>query len=404
MQERHKDLDDLIEAGSPPARSHAALGIVLLALPFLALFVYDFAGRLGIEHDLPRLPWEEPAIGHSEAWGDLIRLAGLPRYTELFPSEEERAKQIETNADGFRDPHPADAPADITVIGASFCAAGTRYEDTLPAQLAALTGRTARSYAWPGGGPGQSLEWALPREHLWEHHAAGTGGEPGIVVWGIVQRSLRGLSFHSFMERVDGHGELRERSAKVRLKHFVKDSLRWHTAAEEMLKKTSPARGLATDVAPYVPPIAIDPGWTSTVTLTRWAEQPALFFGPAVASVFDPLEARSPGTVVDAMKRAKLALEKRNQRLIVVLIPDKYQVARPHCDPRLDGDRELADPPVTTALAAQLAEREIEAIDLLPVFAEIEQASPGTLYRGEDTHWSDAAIRVAAQEVAKRLE
>lgn len=395
IEERHKDLDDLIETGSPAGRGPALSMLGLVALPFLLLWVYDFGTRSWTERPIPRLPWQEPAVGHSDAWGDLIRIAGLPRFAELFDSEEERAKSVEKNSRGFRDPKPLDTPCQITVAGASFCAAGTDYDRSLAGQLEKITGRTTRSLAWPGAGPIQSIEWALSQKE--------TTAQGDTVVWGIVQRSLQANSFVPLAKRLSEQGDLRSVSKGSWIKSLAKKSLRWHNAFEEHLKITSPARDLAKSVAPSIPPIAIDPGWTSPVSLVRWRGEPALFYTPAVASVFQSFESRGGQVLVNTIDRARLAFEKRGQRLLVVLIPDKYQVARGNCEPSLDEGRDAPETPVTEAFRAALEAKGIEVMDLLPQFRAGEAAGEGYLYRRDDTHWADVAIRMAAEAIAQRL-
>lgn len=396
--EHDGDLEELVRTGSPRNRLRV-VGMLAVVLPYFALLACEVLGRHDQEPPLPPLPWQEPTVSHSSAWGDLLRLAGLPRYTALFPSESERAKEVETNAQGFRDPRPIEVPADITFIGASFFAAGTTYADTLPAQLGAVTGRTTRSFAWPGQGPVHSVEWALSRPELW---AKSSHPEP-IVVWEVIQRSLHGWAFASLTERISTDGRFTALSHTARARNIVKASLRWHTALDGSLRATSPARRLTDELASYVPPLSIDPGWSSNVLLTRWADRPALFFGEAVASVFTPLENRDSRTILETIRRAQVAFAKRGHRLVVVLIPDKYQVARVHCSPSLDLGRAPLSLPVTTAFAAQLQGAGIENIDLFPVFSEVEQSAPGSLYRRDDTHWSDEGIQLAAREIAKRL-
>lgn len=107
--------------------------------------------------------------------------------------------------------------------------------------------------------------------------------------------------------------------------------------------------------------------------------------------------------VVRVLRELSESVEQVGARLIVMMIPDEYQVS-PDVAAMAAGaqGRPLSDYDLLLpqrALAAALAGEGIEAVDLLPAF----RATRGPLYVPRDTHWNRAGHALASDALAAIL-
>lgn len=126
-----------------------------------------------------------------------------------------------------------------------------------------------------------------------------------------------------------------------------------------------------------------------------------LFYRPDVEYLIQPL----PGNnAVEAIQAFHAGLSERGIHLLVVPVPGK-----PSSYPEMLTGRALAygDPVSANTLQTiqMLREAGIEVLDLFPVLRGlVPEGSPGDpTYLAQDTHWSPAGMRRAAEATAKRL-
>lgn len=102
--------------------------------------------------------------------------------------------------------------------------------------------------------------------------------------------------------------------------------------------------------------------------------------------------------------RLHRSVRARGARLLLVLVPDEFQVSDQvlaRVVERYDVDPDLLDLTLPQRRLKQLCEAEgFPCLDLLPVL----RAAPERVYRVRDTHWSLAGNRRAARAIAEALE
>ncbi|MDY0150333.1 MAG: hypothetical protein RBT03_09655 [Kiritimatiellia bacterium] len=129
---------------------------------------------------------------------------------------------------------------------------------------------------------------------------------------------------------------------------------------------------------------------------------PMLFYGEnlRVLPLLTP-EADAP-PIVQTVASVAEGLRDRGITLVVLLVPEKEQIharALP-----LEQQQALArGPELLAAITAGLTSNGIPTVNLLPVF-EAATARGQRLYWRDDTHWNDAGIRLAAEELWREVE
>lgn len=386
---------------------------VLLA-PYLALLLLEWGQRLAYEPDVAlTFPWQERVAPYAplldvvdpEGWGDLIRLARLPHVSELFANGPPRAVHVTSDAEGFLNRPSLEGGSKLTdyevvVAGASFEVAGSDLDATFPAQLGRALGRRTYNAAEPGRGPVHSVLRLLESSTL--------GTRPGqVLVWGIIQRSLKESLFRDIHRHIGPDGERLPASLKVQLRQSLRAWLGFHQDVEAFLQQTSVARRGAGNVAGFLPSTALDLGVSSPVRVSFLEgdrTRPMLFLVEEIAATRQGFEARGGESVQEAIERVARACRARGVRLVVVLVPDKYEIFRSRARMELNLTTDSADHPGRRApaeLADRLQAKGVEALDLYPTLSDAKSGE--LLYRPDDTHWSDAGIRRAAEATAEYL-
>lgn len=129
---------------------------------------------------------------------------------------------------------------------------------------------------------------------------------------------------------------------------------------------------------------------------------PMLFYGEnlRVLPLLTP-EADAP-PIVRTVAAVAEGLRDRGITLVVLLVPEKEQIharALP-----LEQQQALArGPELLAAITAGLTSNGVPVMNLLPVF-EAATAQGQRLYWRDDTHWNDAGIRLAAEELWREVE
>jgi hypothetical protein len=328
-------------------------------------------------------------------------MASIPHYDKAVPGTD-RAKHVTVDRFGFREVHDVGQPFDEWVVGASYFAAGTTNEQTISGQLERFTGRPVRNLAWPGGGPARTVQVIV------ENGFSNFGSKPRTLIWGIAQRAASVSHFNLLHSRLDASGALREPNLRVRAREVARRYLHWpQRVLQPFLNETSDLRHEARRFARFVPPTAVDAGWTSRVKLADYRGRSMVFLDDSIKSAFRSYEARGGDVVVETVSRVKKWLEQQGVDLLVVLVPDKYEIFRADLVPDLKPPgTEPLEQPITETFASELARQGVRVVDLRPVLlAEQDRRGASELmtYRADDTHWSDHGIRIAAEAIAASL-
>ena len=133
-----------------------------------------------------------------------------------------------------------------------------------------------------------------------------------------------------------------------------------------------------------------------------------LFYKPGVQFATERLgihqDQSTPTDAVTAIVALRDGLSARGVQLIVMPAPNKESIYPNKLTHRAPASGTLVSRD-TKALMSGLKAAQVEVIDLFAVFAEAKTASSPSppLYLTQDSHWSPAGVKLAAQTVARRL-
>lgn len=365
----------------PPRREPLRPGRLLPALVVCAGLL-DAAGRLVPLEKLAFRTWEAatvaPAPGGpfqpgrrfsvAKAFGDL---ASLGNRLDLA---ERRPEVLTTDAWGLRNSAETlgSGPAEALLFGDSFIGgAGVSDEETLAAQLHALTGRTVRDAS------GRLLtNPALLREMTRRY-----GLERGWIVFGGVgPRPLPVFPLHEWRVGKDLPGP---EPGPSRLEGLMVSRLaivlsRLHRAAVS-------AAGV-----PGSPDVAVRrlPGGEELLFLRKHEEIPA----------------RTTPEALETWRLLRERLEKQGLRAAFVLVPCKAIVYGPLTSPPAPDARALEAQLRTEAAALRQAGFVVvDATDALVAAASEGLPRGERVFWRDDTHWNPRGIRIVARELAVAL-
>lgn len=422
--EDRQRLPHKVEVADSAHPSILVLTIMLVLLPYLALWVWEIAARAidPPERLLPR-PWavyQSPYPPFSEFhWtGDLTRIARLPYYDRALESGPfpKRFSHRITDEWGYVNPPSGHVPRPVhegheyIVTGSSYMAEGSTIEYTLPEQLEKITGKPVYNAAWPGGSPVQGAVRLLTDPEFYQ-------GRDQIVIFGVIQRYLYSWAFNDIRNYIDESGKVIKRYEVPQPSLTFYDYLEWRKQIENYLETTSVVRQWVVWPARFLPPMALDYGYDSPVRIS-WLQNgepaPILFYPDDIRSTYHSFEDRGGEEIVQGIQRIARRCRESNLRLIMIFVPDKYEIYRQHLQPKLypvrgpfpGGSPQHPERRAPQVLTERLHALGIEAIDLYdPLYAaQFHNGSDQLLFWVDDTHWSDAGIRVAAQTVADYLQ
>jgi len=406
------------ESTDPPTLRTA---IIIMLLPFIILWGWEFGGRLisPPERTLAR-PWHRwhspyPPLTEFHWTGDLTRMARLPYYDRLLEKGlyPKRYSHRMVDERGFVNPPgqltngPIGWEHDYVLTGSSYMAEGSTMDKTLAAQIEQKTNTPLYNASWPGGSPTQGIIRLLTDDELFQ-------GDVEILFFGMIQRLMYSWSFRPVHEVIDENGNvIKEYEFSQPDPSFI-DYMEWRKTIENYLERTSQVRIWAAWAARFLPPMMFDLGYDSPVYISYLKKNnaPILFYPGDVASTYHSYEDRNGDVIVEAIRRIHENCEKLGVRLIILFVPDKYEVYRKHVDPKLYPKRfysngEKPKHPERRAPAVvheKLTKLGIESIDFYPALYKAQFNNlDRLLYWVDDTHWSDHGIEVAANKVVDYL-
>ena len=372
----------------------------------LLLLVGDWAVRFGV------FRWQDvwwpprgPAVGAAGS-APAVASRTLPAQTgagltKMLPFAGMAARYAEFHPETLqpRDPWgyfnastPEEGYCPIVMVGDSFMVSlGTQ---TVAQALAAVGAVRVYNHAWPGSGPFLELRRFIASDRF--------DPPPRVVVWNLTARELGASLFLRQAVTAWFAGALTISSGHDR----DRSRILWDHLTPATLRRAWPN----TSLTAYFSRKA----WRQ-LKLRAFREWPAevlgaddprfgpmLFYGEnlRVLPLLSP-ETDAPA-VVRTVAQVARGLRERGMELVVLLVPEKEQV---HADALPAAHRQALarGPDLLAAIAAGLAAEGVPVINLLPVFQEAT-ASGQRLYWRDDTHWNDAGIQRAAEELWRKVE
>ena len=401
-RENHPEMLETFVAGRP-GRVRVWGGLWLAA--GLLLFVGDWAARFGMFRwqDVWRPPSGPVAAAAVPA---APRARTLPAQTgagltQMLPFPGMAARYAEFHPETlqprdawgyFNASTPEEGYCPVLMVGDSFMVSlGTQ---TVAQALAAAGAVRVYNHARPGTGPFLELRRFIASDRF--------DPPPQVVVWNLTARELGAPLF-----RRQAVAAWFDRSMATEAAPGAKPSgILWDHLAPSALRSAWPN----TSLAAYFSRKA----WRQ-IKLLAFREWPAdvlgaedprfgpmLFYGEnlRVLPLVSP-ETDAPA-VVRTVAQVARGLRDRGMALVVLLVPEKEQVHVQAFSPErrraLAGSVELLG-----AIASGLAAEGVPAVDLMPVFREATAAGR-RLYWRDDTHWNDAGIQLAAEELWRKVE
>lgn len=321
-------------------------------------------------------PFTPSMVYHNDrSYGDLSNLGNLPSLRVY------RTEHFTTDSFGFRNTPSADnRPVRIIVVGDSFAAgSGLSDSETLAAQLAEMSQNgvynSGNDQSWRG------VEELIKTRHLINR---------GLVVWEISERydlPAQGEDGESFGIRI--------------LRSLLPKNLYSPFRTAQRYALYSPLKIVMTRIFREVQ----NDRWLPNVSADRLLQKrlsngrEMLFLHSEVAN-FGIMRPASP----DFFVRVQTFIRATGNELLVLMIPDKYNVYHPLLMESPDPPGE--ESPTLGELARRLRTNGVPALDLTQVFRQQAAASLRNdqyLYWPDDTHWNPAGVKIAAQAIVNFL-
>lgn len=293
----------------------------------------------------------------------------------LDPAEEYGAYPVRYDRNGFRNAQDMTS-ADVAVLGDSYIEGDlTRYEELLTTQLGAMSGLDVVNLGLAGYGPQQELI-VLRRYAL--------GFEPDVVLWFFHENDLGDL------RKYEGLLEKTRRGVSVSPTRLERSFL--NNALDLLFGRLGKCERN---------PVADQ---RSGLVRTADGQRQRMYFSTPVG----PLERQD--TV--ALEKFALVLEEAYSLtspwgidLVIVFVPAKFRVYASLLDVPaysvLD-PREVNDLPNRVREIAATISTDIGFLDLTPALTAAAAAEP--VYWAQDTHWTPAGHRVAAEATWRYLQ
>lgn len=293
----------------------------------------------------------------------------------------------------FNPPHPPNTYFPVVIAGDSFCLSlGTQ---NIAQVLASLGNIPVYNHALHGSGPFLELQRFLFSTRFIP--------PPKVVIWDLIGRELGAPLFErqpveAWLQRINVW--------ENKIQQAARNPIQWHWLTPRALQKEWPATSL---LAYYSRRTW---AWLQLALFRQWpmdvlgGEDPQ--FGPMlfyrdnlrILPLLTP-ENNVPG-IVKMVARLAEGLRAEGMELVVLLVPEKEQIHL-RALPPADQQAVSASLPLFGVLESALSEKGIRVVNLLPVFQKATAAGQ-RLYWRDDTHWNDAGIRLAAEEVWRVVE
>lgn len=326
--------------------------------------------------------------------GGLTQMVPIPgiaaRYEEFHPAYVEYR-----DADGYcNSPLPPGAHYSVVMIGDSFMLSlGTQ---NVAQALAAIGGIQVYNHARYGAGPFQELRKFIVTPKF--------DPPPRLVIWNLSARELGAPLFER--QPVDHWFDYTRAFVESGQKARPSGPIRWEILAPSVLRKAMPNTSL---LAYYGRgswariKLGLLKGWPRDVLGVEDPRfGPMLFYRENLRMLPLLTPEANAGPIVQTVTRVATRLKEQNIALLVLLVPEKEQIHR-RALPEADQPGLACGVELLGQIESGLEAAGVPVVNLMPVFQAATQQGQ-LLYWRDDTHWNDAGIHLAAEELWRAAE
>ena len=405
MDIRREHPEILSEFELAPARPVRAWALAFL-LFWLLLAAWDWAARFALFR-WQDLLWNRPApaqvqqtpaaatsrVVPAQTGAGLARMVPVPWIASRYMEEHPEFVKYHDAWGYANPPPPADGYYPVVMTGDSFMLSlGTQNV----AQVLADLGRIpVYNHARQGSGPLLEIQRFIFSTRF--------EPSPKVVVWNLLGRELGAPLFlrqpvEAWFAKINVWDSFIQKEER--------GGLRWRQLATGRLSRDWPD----TSVIAYL----CRRGW-GLAELAAFRECPRDLLGAAEPQLGPMLLYRenlrvlpllAPGEnvpgVVKTVARIARGLRERGSTLVILLVPEKEQI---HLHALSPADRQAlaSGPQLFADIETGLEQEGVPVVNLWPVFRQATAAGQ-RLYWRDDTHWNDAGIRLAAEELWRVVE
>ena len=376
---------------------------ILAVLFFLALVTGDWLVRV-IEFrwqdqwlPLPRASRQQPRPARSvvlpaETGGGLTKMVPVPSIAAHY-AEAHAERIVYRDEWGYHNEASlASGDVPILMLGDSFLVSlGTQ---TVAQALSNVSGKSVYNHGSAAAGLFLEMKRYLAADRF--------DPKPPIVVWNLTARELGAELFQRqpiaawFRQAAQNKTHLAPGQPTIQWNHLTPDRIRRDWPNTSILAYYS--RRLWSQIR-----LLAFHEWPRDV-LGREDPQfgPMLFYRENLRVLPSLTPGENAQAIVRVVQRIADQFRLRGQTLTILLIPEKEQI---HLQALADEDqRRLADGDQLLAeIEMGLQANHIPVVNLMPVFRKVT-AQGQRLYWRDDTHWNDAGIQVAAEELWRAIE
>ncbi len=311
------------------------------------------------------------------------------RYEEYHPEYE---RQVD-HWGYLNPPGPSDGVYPVVMVGDSYLVElGTQH---VAQALGSIGGVSVYNHGMFGAGPFHEME-----KFIWSDRFE---PPPRVVVWSLSARELGAGLFlrqplDAWFDKIDVWADHRQGS--------VRSGIRWERFHPSELSRVWPNTSFVAYGSRRT--------WAKIklVVFREWPDEvrgwddpvygPLLFYGENLRLLSLYRAEHDAPAVVQTVRRIARRFGERKIVLVVLLVPEKEQIHIAALPPAYQ--QALAGGPALLAAIQRGLEAEgIPVVNLMPVYQQATMEGR-RLYWRDDTHWNDAGIRLAAEELWRVVE
>ena len=348
----------------------AALGFIWLLVPAIDLVAFAtlerefFAFRAWeiVRQETDQRPFAPSIRFEMDIFGDLANKLKVKKFRQY------RHQVFTTDPYGFRNKEAsANRYCPIVVTGDSDMAGSSLSDDeTFSSQLSSLLNAPVYNYA-----PFTPIDFLEDKRFMKR--------PPKILIWGNVERFIDGEIYRRYTWNKGNRGNNREKEQGNET-FFRKPRLSAHMAQQVFQELRWHMTGLMHESIYHID-----------------QESMMLFYTPGVKQLGRDRVDRDFATIVAGIGRIRQRLLEKDIILLFLPIPDKENIYRHMLPGETPGKDRLH--PFLVDLRVALSESGIHNIDIYNIYEKLSQNEP-YLYFRDDTHWSPAGVKAAAEATA----
>lgn len=334
----------------------------------------------------------ESFVVPAETGGGLTKMVPVPRVAARYAEFHAEKIAYRDERGYFNEASPSSGYYPILMLGDSFLV--SQETQTVAQALSNVSGHPVYNHGSAAAGPFLEMRRYLAADHL--------DPKPAIVVWDLAARELGAGLF----QRQPIASWFRQTSHNKEIGAPAKPSIQWNNLMPDRVRRDWPNTSILAFFGRQLW------GQIKLLAFQEWPwdvvgrDDPV--FGPMLfyRENLRVLPLLTPGenaqAIVGVVQRIADEFRSRGQTLTVLLIPEKEQIhlralSREDQQGLAGGDQLLAE--IEMGLQAQ----GIPVVNLMPVFRDATEQGQ-RLYWRDDTHWNDAGIRLAAEEIWRVIE